>query len=458
MIVDIYFKILNILHKKMHHTREVGLDIKLLSALVRSGVECKGFAERHKAILLGGWGRKRETQNISQYCDVWAFGCLTIAPDASDQDVAMWMDLFKSGVHAYFKEGWAPHVNNVIDVAYNADGFLEVGFLGRDHVWELTQHLNAAVNGGNIKRERELRAEICKADHKNLPLVEVADMELQLMNMCVQKGWEQWFSSRGMADSWTPTAYVRLHTEIEAMMDKLGVYEYGIEPPEPKNKYYFPPLAVWLAEDVAKKKKAEEEKMALVTTSRAASQDVTAGMEINFANMAIADPLHGRDMSFSSDSGLHGMHQASSRPTSSTGMTQTAGTDITRERSGTVIVHRPGGQGVTDIEGGGMSLSSVKEGGALDSFTTPVRRRSTKSSVGSISPRNTSTQAKSYVVGGFGSGYGTALPPVGTPSRRSLPKNTVDVQQALDEGPEIGDEIREAIAKARRLENLPKED
>ena len=452
MIVEIYFKILNILHKKMHNTREVGLDIKLLSALVRSGVECKGFAERHKAILLQGWGRKRETQNVSRYCNVWAFGCLTVAPDANDQDVAMWMDLFKSGVDAFFKEGWAPHIKNVIDVAYNPDGFLEVGFLGRDHAWQLHQHLNTAVSEGNIERERELRAEILKADHKNLPLVEVADMEMNLMRMCVEKGWEQWFSSRGMVDDWTPTPFVRTQTEIEAKMDQLGVYEYGIEPPEPKNKYYFPPLAVWLAEDAERKKKAEQEKMALVVKERAASQDITTGMDINFANMAVADPLHGREMSFSSDSGLHGMHQASSRPTSSTGNIRD--TMAARDRSDTVIVYRPGGQCVTDIQGGGMSLSSIEKGGRFGPSSTPTRRPSTKSSVGSISPLNTSMMAsKSYVAGGFGSESGTPLPPVGTPSRRSLPKSTVDVQQSLDEGPEIGDEIRTAITKARRQEN-----
>lgn len=439
------------------NSREVGLDAKLLAALVKVGIDCPGFSERQKAIISDLVGSVRDIM-FSQHSRTWPFLTLTLPKEGvADQDIGMWLELFANGVDLMRREGREVCINDVLVVSGNSGGDLEV----------------KVVNDGQCRQ-----------------FIDLVAMEKGLVHMVIQKGWSSWFHARGMP-LYSPVPFVDNETDVHRKMNKLGVFDNGIEPPEKENKFHFPKLAEILRAEQAKERALQLAKGGTETESAdtyGSGTKTAISQTDTFGGVQLALPGLKRSTSFSSDSGLQGMHRINQSESSTTradlATNDTATSDVkgkgratspgsggmqvrpevTRGRSGTVVVKKPLDQETSDevIKFRGRAASQSQAISSIDHFTTPPRRHSRKNSDGGdISPlttSKTSPRKRSFVVAGAGSELGTPLPPVGTPSRRSLPKNTVEIHQALDEAPEIGEEMRAAVDRARRQENAGEQD
>lgn len=430
-------------------SREVGLDVKLLSALVRVGLDCYGFSERQKAMIVDLVGPSKDTEMFSNYGRVWPFNTLVPPKGVADQDVGMWLDLFAGGVSAMQRKGQTLCIGNVLVVGAKIGGELEI---------------------------------LVTQDGLTRSFIDISAMEKRLVHIMIQNGWDAWFSARGMP-TYSPIPFVDAEAGVQRKMHQLGVFNNGIQPPKEENKFHFPKLAELLAAQKAKREQQVVARPEDVPTT--GTEGVSCSGTSHAAMMSevpTTPPPLTRAPSFSSDSGLQGMHLIKqARPdlsdlsmltleVATTDIEENASIaaesishdetlpEVIRGRSSTVIVKRRGEQDASEdvIAFRGRAQSQSKETYQHDPFVTSSRRHSTKSSdSGNISPRtvNKTSPSKSFIIGGAGSEYGTPLPPVGTPSRRSLPKNTVEIHQALDEAPELGEEMRAAVDRARREEN-----
>lgn len=88
------------------HSREVGLDNKLLMDFVFAGMNCAGFSERQKAQITKISFRVGPGMRLSAHAHYWPFQALSTHPVMlSDQDVCMWFEILNLGMVAYEREG-----------------------------------------------------------------------------------------------------------------------------------------------------------------------------------------------------------------------------------------------------------------------------------------------------------------------------------------------------------------
>ncbi|EXJ62942.1 hypothetical protein A1O7_03386 [Cladophialophora yegresii CBS 114405] len=79
--------------------REVGLDNKLLMDLIFAGLNTPGFSERQKGLIADTCIVLGTGFPVSKHARTWPFQTLSVHPhQLSEQDVAMWLDVFSIGV------------------------------------------------------------------------------------------------------------------------------------------------------------------------------------------------------------------------------------------------------------------------------------------------------------------------------------------------------------------------
>ncbi|ETI23202.1 hypothetical protein G647_04999 [Cladophialophora carrionii CBS 160.54] len=86
--------------------REVGLDNKLLMDLIFAGLNTPGFSERQKGLIADTCIVLGTGFPVSKHARTWPFQTLSVHPhQLSDQDVAMWLDVFAIGVNVMENQG-----------------------------------------------------------------------------------------------------------------------------------------------------------------------------------------------------------------------------------------------------------------------------------------------------------------------------------------------------------------
>ena len=303
---------------------------------------------------------------------------------------------------------------------------------------------------------------ISEEGRKNVSFADLAGMETKLMQCMLLHGWQKAFNTKdiNLYDEEDEESL----SEVEKKMLALGVFQLGIDRPKALGDN----STLGKVEPIASKDKA------LVARDDAPTPQPSQepGQEIHFG-----DPFHGRAKSIASDSGFSGMHRVmelrellkeadelasqargNSSPLKAPGSsdkgrrsyakalsTILVDTEVAnapariRASSSAVPIKSPDGKELdftkkmkTPAASDTRYGSPERDGRTFDPYTTPRRRSgSSTASSGNVSPRTkTTSPKKSYTIK---ASPAQVLAPIGTPSRRSLQDNTINIGDTINE-------------------------
>ncbi|RMZ92275.1 hypothetical protein DV736_g496, partial [Chaetothyriales sp. CBS 134916] len=409
--------------------RVVGLDARLVASFVDAGLNCPGFNEAQKASILDLTNQDYTFRGVSHYGAAWPFETLTKPAGVGDYDIALWIELMKTGALSALDQ------SIVLAVGQSGNHYIEVTF----------------------DKWGQLMMSISEQGRKNVGFADLARMEQKLMKCMLLHGWEVCFGRSGI-NLYAGDQFAL--TQVEKKMWDLGVFELGVDPSGNLNSNK-------TGEPVADKSKGLDIGENNVT-------NLVHGQMIHFE-----DPFHGRTKSIASDSGFGGMHRTidmqllmkevneMAKEVHIGGSPQKAphSAEKTRpsyaEALGNILVNTemanaPGRiraptktVSIKSPDGTVLNFSNSKKANKSSSnspetngdqphpFSTPHRRLSNTSidSHDNISPRTRTVSPKkpsSYTVKTTPRAE-NMLDPIGTPSRRSMQDNTINIGDTIDE-------------------------
>ncbi|RMZ86106.1 hypothetical protein DV737_g128, partial [Chaetothyriales sp. CBS 132003] len=404
--------------------RVVGLDARLVASFVDAGLNCPGFNEAQKASILDLTHQDYTYRGVSNYGAAWPFEALTKPAGVGDYDIALWIDLMKTGALSALDQ-------NIV---------LAVG-QGHNHYIETT-----------FDKWGQLMMNISEEGRKNVAFADLARMEQKLMKCMLLHGWEVCFGRTGI-DLYADDQFAL--TQVEEKMWDLGVFELGVYPSA----------------------KLSSHKTGEPTADKGKGIDVTN--QLHGQMIRFEDPFHGRAKSIASDSGFGGMHRTidmqllmkeinemakevhvggspqktprsaeKARPSYAEALGNIlVNTEMAnapgrlRAATKTVSIKSPDGTVLnfskSNKDAKSSNSSPETSGGQSLTFSTPHRRLSNTGidSHDSISPRTRTVSPKkpsSYTVNTTPRAE-NMLDPIGTPSRRSMQVNTVNIGDTIDE-------------------------